>query len=150
MGSSSSTAHQRNYNHLHHQHLLKLRHQQLPDSISHFLHTHIFEACHSLHLCNRCSHICRSRSVQCKHNELNGILRHYLVTLTSILPTETQNISSSQVYITITGLRPNTQYTCIVSAETVGSGPPTPAQQILTPEDGILNMKLRTYPYCPQ
>ncbi len=96
-----------------------------------------------------------SRSISLTWNqpeadELNGILRHYLVTLTSILPTETQNISSSQVYITITGLRPNTQYTCIVSTETVGSGPPTPAQQILTPEDGILNMKLRTYPYCPQ
>ncbi len=69
-------------------------------------------------------------------DEQNGILRHYLVTLTSILPTETRNISSSQVSITITGLRPNTQYTCIVSAETIGSGPPTPAQQVLTAEDG--------------
>lgn len=68
--------------------------------------------------------------------EQNGILRYYLVTLTSILPTEVRNISFSQLSIAITDLRPYTVYTCIVSAGTIGLGPSTIIRQVLTPEDG--------------
>ena len=71
-------------------------------------------------------------------DEQNGILRYYLVTLTSVLPTETRNISSSQFSITISNLRPYTTYSCTVRAGTVGIGPPTIVQQILTPEDGMI------------
>lgn len=66
----------------------------------------------------------------------NGILRYYLITLRSILPTEIRNISSSQLSVTITGLRPYTVYSCTVSAATTDLGPPTTISQILTPEDG--------------
>ena len=69
-------------------------------------------------------------------DQQNGILRYYVVTLTSNLPTITQNISSSQLSITISGLRPYTQYSCTVRAGTVGLGPPTAIQQVLIPEDG--------------
>lgn len=67
----------------------------------------------------------------------NGILRYYLVTLTSTLPTVTRNISSTVTSITVGGLRPFTSYTCIVSAATVGEGPPTAGQTIVTQEDGM-------------
>ncbi len=69
-------------------------------------------------------------------DQQNGILRHYIVTLTSILPPVTGNISSSQNSVTIRGLRPYTLYSCVVQAGTVGLGPPTTAQQIWTPQDG--------------
>lgn len=69
-------------------------------------------------------------------DEQNGILRYYLITLRSSLPTVTRNISSSQLSIAITGLRPYTLYNCTVNAETIGLGPPTLVRQVLTPEDG--------------
>ncbi len=68
--------------------------------------------------------------------ERNGILRYYLITLTSILPTEVRNISSSQLSLTIMNLRPHTVYNCTVSVGTIGLGPATIVRQILTPEDG--------------
>ena len=69
-------------------------------------------------------------------HQQNGILRYYMVTLTSNLPTVTQNISSSQLSTTISRLQPYTLYSCTVRAGTVGLGPSTAAQQIGTPEDG--------------
>ena len=70
-------------------------------------------------------------------DQQNGILRYYLVTLTSSLPTVTRNISASLSSITIGGLRPYTAYGCIVQVATIGIGPPTVVQRIVTPEDGI-------------
>ena len=69
-------------------------------------------------------------------DQQNGILRYYLVTLTSNLPTVTRNISASQLTISVGGLRPFTLYTCKVEVGTVGLGPPTLFQYIWTPEDG--------------
>ena len=51
-----------------------------------------------------------------------------------------RNVSSTQLSIIISDLRPYTAYNCTVRAETIGVGPATPIQQILTPEDG---MKIR-------
>ena len=66
----------------------------------------------------------------------NGIIRRYLVTLTSSLPTVRQNASSNMLSINVTNLRPNTVYLCTVSAVTIGTGPPTSVQYITTIEDG--------------
>ena len=70
-------------------------------------------------------------------DEQNGIVRHYFITLTSILPTETRNVTSPQSSIAITGLRPFTIYNCSIRAETVGLGPPAVINLISTPEDGM-------------
>ena len=69
-------------------------------------------------------------------NEQNGILRHYFVTLTSEAGIVTRNISSVQQTISISGLRPYTQYNCTVQAETVGLGPYASYVQVNTPQDG--------------
>lgn len=74
--------------------------------------------------------------------EQNGILRYYLIILSSILPTEIRNISSSQLSIAITGLRPYTVYSCTVSVGTIGLGPPTSIRHVLTPEDGKSSYKV--------
>lgn len=66
----------------------------------------------------------------------NGIIRYYLVTLTSALPTLMQTVSSNQFSIRLTNLRPNTAYSCSVSAGTIGTGPKTSLEYIVTPEDG--------------
>ena len=70
-------------------------------------------------------------------DQQNGILRYYLVTLTSTLPTITRNISSTITSITVGGLTPFTSYTCTVSVATVGVGPSTTGQTIVTQEDGM-------------
>ena len=72
-----------------------------------------------------------------QEDQRNGILRYYLVTLTSTLPTITRNISSTITSITVGGLRPFTSYTCTVSVATVGVGPSTTGQTIVTQEDGM-------------
>ena len=66
----------------------------------------------------------------------NGIIRHYLVTLSSALPTLRQNVSLSTLSVNVTNLRPNTVYLCTVRAVTIGTGPPTSVQYITTREDG--------------
>ena len=66
--------------------------------------------------------------------EQNGILRQYIVTVSSG-STFTRMVSSSHTFLTIGGLRPFTNYTCSVQAVTVGSGPSSMVQ-IATPEDG--------------
>ena len=76
--------------------------------------------------------------------EQNGILRYYLVTLTSSLPTVTRNISATQLSLNVTGLRPYTLYSCTVVVSTIGLGPPTAAQQIRTPEAGESPLQLAT------
>lgn len=70
-------------------------------------------------------------------DQQNGILRYYLVTLTSALPTMARNVSALLSNITISGLRPFTPYFCTVSVATIGLGPSTAAERILTPEDGM-------------
>lgn len=67
-------------------------------------------------------------------DQQNGILRYYLLTLTSTLPTVTRNISASLTSFNITGLRPYTTYSCIVEVSTIGLGPPTAPEVIRTPE----------------
>ncbi len=69
-------------------------------------------------------------------NHRNGILRYYLVVVQSALSNETRNISSSYNSIAIIGLRPYTQYTCTISAGTIGLGPFSLVRLITTPEDG--------------
>ena len=69
-------------------------------------------------------------------DQQNGILRYYIITLTSSgLQTVTRNISASLLSLNITGLRAYTQYSCIVEVGTVGLSPPTAPQVIRTPED---------------
>ena len=70
-------------------------------------------------------------------DQQNGILRYYFILLQSDAGTETRNISSSQRSLTVTGLRPFTEYSCTVQAGTVGVGPPTVALQRTTFEDGM-------------
>lgn len=66
----------------------------------------------------------------------NGILRHYLVTLNSVIGMVMRNVSSIQHAISISGLHPHTLYDCRVQAETVGVGPASSALQVNTPQDG--------------
>ena len=73
-------------------------------------------------------------------NQSNGILRYYFISLVSDAGMETRNISSSLRAVTVTGLRPFTQYSCTVQAGTVGVGPPTAALQRTTLEDGMQAM----------
>ena len=72
-------------------------------------------------------------------DQQNGILRYYVITLTSALPTISRNVSASLSNITIGGLRPYTPYSCTVRVATIGLGLPTATQRILTPEDGNVN-----------
>ena len=69
-------------------------------------------------------------------DQQNGILRHYIVTLESSTGTESRNISSSLLSITVSGLRPYVAYSCTVRAGTVASGPPTAVIVRTTLEDG--------------
>ena len=78
----------------------------------------------------------------------NGIIRYYVVTLTSNLPTVMQNVSSNQFSIRVSNLRPNTVYGCSISAVTIGTGPKTFVQFITTPEDGKLMAQLGNCKYC--
>ena len=66
----------------------------------------------------------------------NGIVRHYLITVTSSFETVTRNISSIQTRTIISGLRPYTVYSCTVQAETVATGPSSDPVQLRTPQDG--------------
>ncbi len=66
----------------------------------------------------------------------NGILRHYVVTVTSEKTTESITTSSEATSIRVTGLRPFTTYLCTVAAVTVAAGPATDAMQVQTEEDG--------------
>jgi hypothetical protein len=72
-------------------------------------------------------------------DQRNGILRHYFISLVSDAGTETRNITSSQQSLTITGLRPYTEYSCTVRAGTIRTGPPTAALLRTTFEDGMLH-----------
>jgi len=66
----------------------------------------------------------------------NGIIRRYIVNLTSIAGGR-QLITYSQANtIHVRNLHPFTTYTCSVSAETVAPGPFSPAVLVQTPEDG--------------
>ena len=69
-------------------------------------------------------------------DQQNGILRHYIVTLESSTGTESRNISSSLLSITVSGLRPYVAYSCTVRAGTVANGPLTAVIVRTTLEDG--------------
>ena len=73
-----------------------------------------------------------------RSDQLNGILRHYVVTLvrsSSRAALLMRNVSSIQQATTISGLQPHMQYNCTVQAETVGLGPAAPSVQVTTPQD---------------
>ena len=72
-------------------------------------------------------------------DQQNGILRHYFISLVSDAGAETRNITSSQQSLTVTGLRPNTEYSCTVRAGTIRIGPPTAALLRTTFENGMLH-----------
>lgn len=76
----------------------------------------------------------------------NGIVLHYLVTVTSALDTIMRNVSSSQHSVVISGLKPYTLHNCTLQAETIGLGPPSLIVQVQTPEDGMES--LFTYIGC--
>ena len=66
---------------------------------------------------------------------LNGILRHYIISLVSNGVTVSRNVTSSKQSVIITGLKPYTEYSCTVQAETVSVGPPTSTINRTTLED---------------
>ncbi len=80
----------------------------------------------------------------------NGILRYYLVVIRSATHSRTINVSASQFSIAINGLRPYTQYNCTVTAGTIGLGPSSIVNQIITEEDGkcLLFSKKNYTHYC--
>ena len=80
-------------------------------------------------------------------DQRNGILRHYFVSLVSDAGIETRNITASQRSLTVTGLRPYTEYSCTVRAGTVRTGPPTAALLRTTFEDGMLHIYNYSIPY---
>lgn len=67
---------------------------------------------------------------------LNGILRHYIISLESDMEKVVRNVTSSQDSVVISGLRPYTEYSCTIQAETVDVGPPTSSLYRTTLEDG--------------
>ena len=67
---------------------------------------------------------------------LNGILRHYIISLESDVESMVRNVTSSQDSVVISGLRPYTEYSCTIQAETIDVGPPTSSVSITTLEDG--------------
>jgi hypothetical protein len=67
---------------------------------------------------------------------LNGILRHYIISLESGEERVVRNVTSSQDSVVISGLRPYTEYSCAIRAETVDVGPPTSSLYRSTLEDG--------------
>ena len=67
---------------------------------------------------------------------LNGILRHYIVSLESDVERVIRNVTSFQRSVVVSGLRPYTEYSCSVQAETVDVGPPTSSISRITLEDG--------------
>lgn len=78
-------------------------------------------------------------------DQQNGIIRYYLVTLRSVAGIVTRNISSAQQRISISGLRPYTEYNCTVQAETVALGPPNDIIQVNTPQDSELDFDSLTF-----
>ena len=74
-------------------------------------------------------------------DQQNGILTHYLVTLTSAVGTITRNVSSAQVLVS--GLSPYTLYNCTVQAGTIGLGPGAMSIQVNTPQDGNADTQLK-------
>ena len=68
-------------------------------------------------------------------HEQNGIIRQYLVTVTSSFSTNTHTVSSSQNSLILQNLRPYTSHTCSVQAVTIENGPSI-IQTFQTPEDG--------------
>ena len=83
----------------------------------------------------------------------NGIIRRYIVNLTSIAGGR-QLITYSQATTTLVhNLHPFTNYTCSVSAETVAPGPFSPAVIVQTLEDGkvfvgLLRSIIYSYQNC--
>ena len=67
---------------------------------------------------------------------LNGILRHYIISLESDVERVIRNVTSSQDSLVISGLRPYTEYICTIQAETVDVGPLTSSISRTTLEDG--------------
>ena len=68
-------------------------------------------------------------------DQQNGILRQYMVTLTSYLGVATHTTSASSLSMIVTGLRPHTAYKCSVAVQTVSLGPQSTAIDVTTPED---------------
>ena len=67
----------------------------------------------------------------------NGLITSYTVTQVSAGTTST-SLTTTDLMLTVTGLRPFTSYSFTVTASTsVGSGPASPSEPIMTPEDGM-------------
>ena len=69
----------------------------------------------------------------------NGIIRRYIINLTSIADGTELIIYSQTTTTLVHNLRPFTNYTCSVSAETVAQGPFSPPVLVQTPEDGKIS-----------
>ena len=69
-------------------------------------------------------------------HEVNGLIVHYTITITSSVGNTTVQVGSNRTSLTIGSLRPYTAYTCIVSAHTIiGQGPFSRGTTLTTPED---------------
>ena len=74
-------------------------------------------------------------------DEQNGIIRRYIVNITSADSREELITYSQTTSLVVQNLHPFTTYTCSVSAETVAPGPFSPPVVVQTPEDGKLMLQ---------
>ena len=66
----------------------------------------------------------------------NGEIREYRVNVTETLTGRVLQFSTSSTRLVVTGLRPYTEYECVVVAVTVDEGPHSSAIIVRTREDG--------------
>ncbi len=78
-------------------------------------------------------------------DQQNGILRYYLIILTSAGGTVTRNVSSNHQSASIAGLSPYTQYNCTIQAGTIAIGPSSDMFTVYTPQDGEFKKKEVTF-----
>ena len=74
-------------------------------------------------------------------DEQNGIIRRYIVNVTSADSREELITYSQTTSLVVQNLHPFTTYTCSVSTETVAPGPFSPPVVVQTPEDGKLMLQ---------
>ena len=66
----------------------------------------------------------------------NGILRHYLVSVTEVETDEVEVYTAATTQLNISRLHPYYTYTCVVAAVTNSVGPFSHNVSIITPQDG--------------
>ena len=64
----------------------------------------------------------------------NGHIRHYNVKITTVETGQVLEVTSNYTNVTVNGLLPFYNYTCIVSAETVADGPSSDEITFVLPE----------------